>query len=199
MENETAVPPVTAHILARTSPYSETQTGRYDLNPSTTNPFQARNIKLGKSYVVAAALEGTFRSFYADRPAPSAEGAEAGPDSLAEASKLKASAETQIIVVGDSFFLQDSFLGQFPENAVFFNNAVDWLTLGPELIGIRSRGATDRPLKELSEGAKTTQKVVLTLGPALLVIVIGLVRTITRRRRRAAVEAGLRSASGQEA
>ncbi|MBD3335886.1 MAG: hypothetical protein GF355_10260 [Candidatus Eisenbacteria bacterium] len=189
---------VTAQILARTSPFSELQMGRYDLTPSTTNPFQSATAKVNKSFVVAAALEGSFDSYFADREVPGA-GAGAEPDTAAAATKLVESPETQILVLGNSFFLQDNFLGQFPENGLFFQNVVDWLTLGPELIGIRSRGATDRPLQELSGTAKSTIKVIVTLGPALLVIAIGLIRLISRRRRRSAGEAALRSEAGRPA
>lgn len=187
---------VVAHILARSSPFSELRTGQYDITPDRS-PLGMARAQLGKSYVIATALEGKFKSYYADRPVPSLEGAE--PDSAAEMSKLSESPETQIMVLGDSFFIQDNFLAQFPENSVFFQNAVDWLTLGPELIGIRSRGATDRPLKELSDGAKAALKTIVTLGPALIVVIFGLVRFAVRRRKRAAVEATLRQAAGQEA
>jgi ABC-type uncharacterized transport system involved in gliding motility auxiliary subunit len=188
--------PVVAHILARTSPFSELRMGNYDLAPET-NPFRSMSAKLGKSYVVVASLEGRFRSHFADRVVPSADGGEAEPDTTAEAGKLLESQDTQILVMGNSFFLQDNFIVQFPENLLYFQNVVDWLTLGPELIGIRSRGATDRPLKELSDGAKTVIKTVVTLGPALIVVVIGFLRMVSRRRRRAAVEEALRTAIGQ--
>jgi ABC-type uncharacterized transport system involved in gliding motility auxiliary subunit len=186
--------PVVAHILARTSPYSEFRAGRYDLTPDT-NPLRALHAQVGKSYVVAATLEGKFRSFFADKPVPAPEGEEAEADTTAEATKITESPPTRLVVLGNSFFIQDNFLPQFPENSVFFQNAVDWLTLGPELIGIRSRGATDRPLVQLSDATKTAIKLAVTLGPALLVVVIGLVRNLRRRRRRAHIEAELRKAA----
>ena len=183
-----------ARILARSSPYSELQTGQFDISPDR-NPLGSLMATLGKSYVMAVAIDGRFKSLYAGKPVPSADGEEAGIDSTAEASKLAESPETQIIVLGTSFFIQDNFLSQFPENAVFFQNAVDDLTLGPELIGIRSRGATDRPLKELSDGGKTAVRTLVTLGPAVLVILLGVVRRIVRRQRRASIESALRSAA----
>jgi hypothetical protein len=183
-----------ARILARSSPYSELQTGQFDISPDR-NPLGSLMATLGKSYVMAVAVDGRFKSLYAGMPVPSADGEEAGIDSTAEASKIAESPETQIIVLGTSFFIQDNFLSQFPENAVFFQNAVDDLTLGPELIGIRSRGATDRPLKELSDGGKTAVRTLVTLGPAVLVILMGVVRRIVRRQRRASIESALRSAA----
>jgi ABC-type uncharacterized transport system involved in gliding motility auxiliary subunit len=198
VEGETEEKELVAYILARSSPYSELQTGQYDIAPDR-NALGFPRAQLGKSYIMATALDGKFKSYYAGRPVPAVEGGEAAADSAAEAGKITESLETQIIVLGSSFFVQDNFLAQFPENAVFFQNAVDWLSLGPELIGIRSRGATDRPLKETSDGAKAALKTIVTLGPALIIIAFGLVRFALRRRKRAAVEATLREVAGQEA
>lgn len=183
-------PEVTATILARSSDKAWTQSGRYDLNPQSI--FNARPQTTGERYPLAVALTGKFRSAYADKappPKPGDEGMAAGETPLAE------SPLTQVIVVGNSQFMTNMFLRNFPENALFLQNAIDWMTLGTELISIRSRGATARPVREMSDGARTAVKIALTAGIPVLVIVAGLVRMAVRRRRRIALADEFRPAS----
>jgi ABC-type uncharacterized transport system involved in gliding motility auxiliary subunit len=100
------------------------------------------------------------------------------------------SPETQIIVVGNSRFIRDEFLRQYPENQTFFLNAVDWLTLGESLIGIRSRVVSSRPIKEIGERSKATIRFASTLGIPIAVVAFGLAWRYARtgKRRRAARE-----------
>jgi gliding-associated putative ABC transporter substrate-binding component GldG len=165
--------------LVRSSEQSWTETERLDLNPQRdfrpTTPMGPRNLSV--------LLGGTFPSFFSERRAP-----EPG-DSVApwEGTRLDASPETEIIVVGSSRFIQSDYLSQNPENAVFFLNAVDWLTLGESLIGIRSRVVTARPLEEISERGKSTVRFAATFGIPILLIVWGLVRRYVRSRRQEAL------------
>jgi ABC-type uncharacterized transport system involved in gliding motility auxiliary subunit len=73
---------------------------------------------------------------------------------------------------------------QFQDNQVFLLNIIDWLTLGEQLIGIRSRGVTDRPLMETTEATKTFIKTANMLVVPLLIILFGLARFYIRRRKR---------------
>lgn len=184
---------VVADVLVRTTPNAWPITGRYDLNPQ--QPFVPG--KTG-AQILAAALTGRFRSFYQDQPvppasapAPEGEGAPAVPASEAP---LLESPETRILVVGNAQFATDSFLGQFPANSVFLLNAVDWMTFGDQLISIRSRGATERPLAQISDGAKSRIKLACILGAPLLVVLAGIARFWVRRRASAALEIAAREA-----
>ncbi len=188
--------PLTASVLARTSPSAWKVTGYYDLNPQQrfsptddTEPF-----------VTVAALSGRFESYYADREPPpltSAEDTTAVEGGLTAAPEVQLleSPDTRVVVVGNALFATDQFLGQFPENSVFLLNAIDWMTLGDQLITIRSRGATDRPIQQLSDTAKSTLKLVGILGAPLLVVIYGLVRFGLRRKKQSAREAELREAA----
>lgn len=183
-------PEVVASILARTSDRAWIQSGRYDLNPQSL--MMTRPQVTGEQFPLAVALTGKFRSHYADKtppPKPGDEGAAVGETPLQE------SPLTQVIVVGNSQFMTNMFLRNFPENALFLQNAVDWMTLGNELISIRSRGATARPVRELSDGARTGVKILLTAGVPILVILAGLLRTAVRRRRRQLLADEFRPAS----
>ncbi len=198
-----------AHVLARTSPSSWTVSGFYDLNP------QQQFVPAGgevSSKITVAALTGTFSSYYNEAPVPGAEGEDAPADgdtgegaegelSVAPSADtgagrpdgenpptLLSSPDTQVIVIGNALFATDQFLGQFGANSLFLQNAVDYLTLGDQLITIRSRGATDRPLAQISNTTKSTIKLLGILGTPALVILLGLIRFGMRRRKMAARE-----------
>ncbi|MBF0492878.1 MAG: Gldg family protein [Deltaproteobacteria bacterium] len=79
-----------------------------------------------------------------------------------------------LLVVGSSRFMEDDFLRMFEDNLNFFLNAVDWMSLGEDLIHIRAKTLVDRPLKLLSENEKNWIKVLNTYGMAFVVIVLGL-------------------------
>ncbi|MCA9728678.1 MAG: Gldg family protein [Candidatus Eisenbacteria bacterium] len=172
---------VEGSVLVRTTERAWTQSGRFDLNPQAAavkNPPET-----GQSYPLAVALTGTFQSFYDGKPAPSKPGEEAD-GTMAADSTIAASPQTQMLVVGDSNFLTDQFLRMFPDNSLFVQNALDWMTLGEDLIAIRSRGATARPLKEISAGARDGIRWINTLGIPILVILFGFIWNGARKKAR---------------
>ena len=169
--------------LAKTTGESWTVQSPYDIAPNAQlrPPSSAR-----KSHTVAASLSGVFKSFYADKDIPPAldEAQTETPASEDRTTKTE-SDPTQIVVVGNSAFLQ--FGGQ--NELTFFFNTIDWLTLGDDLIHIRSHGVTDRPLKEVSEGEKLFLKFANIAGVPIVVIAFGLIRHLLRRRAKRLVEA----------
>lgn len=171
-------PAVTASILARSSDKAWTESGNYDLNPQSPTARAAK--PTGERYPLAVALSGQFRSFFAGKPAPPRPDASGPADPPAK----EESPLTQVIVVGNSQFVADIFLRNFPANSLFLENAVDWMTSGSELISIRSRGATARPLRQLSDAARTAIKLILIIGVPALVVLLSLVRVQVRRRAR---------------
>lgn len=181
---------VEAIPLAMTTDRSWTVESPYNITPNAQlePPMSAR-----KSHTVAASLSGVFKSFYADKDIPSNQTAasnEAVADVQADTAASEnrttkmESAPTQIIVVGNSAFLQ--FGGQ--SELTFFFNTIDWLTLGDDLIHIRSHGVTDRPLKEVSEGEKLFLKFANIAGVPIVVVAFGLIRYLLRRRAKRLVE-----------
>ncbi|UCD85491.1 MAG: GldG family protein [Deltaproteobacteria bacterium] len=166
--------------LFKTTEDSWVQKERFELNPQRQLPPAPGT---QRSYCLGAAINGKFKSFYADREIPPGV-------NTSGLETLKESPPTQIIVVGNSAFISNGFMEnnlirQFPFNATFFLNAIDWLTLGEDLIGIRSRVVIDRPLKELSESGKRLVRYLGIGGVPLLVIGFGLVRFMLRRKRKA--------------
>ena len=180
---------VTATTLAKTSEFGQTLQGYYNLMPD----FPIPNAET-QAYPVALALEGKFKSFYADKEIPTAVTDPAtNPDDsetpvptqdTAAQTTIPESAQTQIIVVGTAQFLTQ----MRPDGINFFLNTVDWLTLGDTLIGIRSHAITDRPLREASEIEKNFIKYLCTVGVSFLVIIFGLVRYSLKRRAKRIVE-----------
>ncbi len=92
------------------------------------------------------------------------------------------------LIVGTSRFLRDEHLEQFPANALVPLNAVDWMAQGSPLIGIRTRGSSDRPLPELTERARALIRFLNIFAAAGLLSLIGMVRLSLRRRRRVSVD-----------
>lgn len=90
----------------------------------------------------------------------------------------------RLILAGDSDFINDNFLRNSPDNLTFFQNIVDSLSLGDDLISIRSEGVTERPLKEISEQSKAAIRYLNIFGLTAIVVVFGLARYYFRRRNR---------------
>ncbi len=187
---------VTFQKLAWTSDQAWTMSGFYDLNPQ--QEWQRPPEKI-KSYTVAAALTGKFRSYFADREVPAAP-ADTMPGAAPvppDAPKLTESPDTQILVVGTSHFITANFLTQYPGNVTFFQNALDWMALGNDLIAIRSRAVSDRPLKpeiQMDEAARKRDAIKYAgiFGMPILLTLFGVSQWMARRRAKQAFETSLR-------
>jgi len=91
--------------------------------------------------------------------------------------------ETQILVVGNGRFLENNFVGN-PGNMEFFLNALDWATWGKDLIGIRSRSVTDKPIPILTEQQKRVLKFANMLAIPILVALFGFIRFYLKSRKK---------------
>ena len=83
---------------------------------------------------------------------------------------------SQLILVSDSKFISDDGGGAAPENHIFIMNAVDYLLGDKELIALRSRTTTNRPLEELEDDVKSRWKWINILLPSILIIGFGFMR-----------------------
>jgi ABC-type uncharacterized transport system involved in gliding motility auxiliary subunit len=177
-------PDVKGVVLVRTTERAWIQSGRYDLNPQS--PAMQQPPATGESYPLVVGLTGSFQSYFANRPIPAAPGGDTGsPVPAASDSTITKSPETQILVAGNANLITDQFLSMHPENSLLLQNALDWMTLGNDLISIRSRGATARPFEhDLSTSQKSLIKYANTFGIAALVVLLGLIWNGARRRSR---------------
>ena len=106
----------------------------------------------GAARVLAARLSGMFRTAYPK-----------GPDGTNDVSKALAEGKGSVLIFADSDFLADDFcvrmmrtpFGNIPQlindNLSLFSNVIEQFAGREELIGVRSRGASDRPFTVVNE------------------------------------------------
>lgn len=129
------------------------------------------------SKVVAGIVEGTASSFFKDSAVFAARSGFIGTTS-----------DLHMVIVTDNQFFNDKRAGGIPENATFILNTVDYLCGDEELITIRAKDVTQRPLAELSDGARQSIKWINVALPAFLIVGFGLVRWRINRNRRKVLE-----------
>ncbi len=150
--------------LAFSSEQSDTTGNIFNLDPNnrqwTPEDFSRSSIPM------AAAIEGTFQSVFADN------------DTLDV--PLKQSSNTALVVVGDGDFVVNGTgqqQQQLPEdNVSFFVNSIDWLADDTGLVTLRTKRVTHRPLAQIEDSTKTILKYGNVLFPILLVAGYGLYR-----------------------
>jgi ABC-type uncharacterized transport system involved in gliding motility auxiliary subunit len=160
--------------LCWTSNKSNRMVGRYEINP-TMGGFRQMTFP-DSAIMVAATLTGKFTSYFNDRPLPLQEDNKPYTGEV-----LRQSSETRLVAIGEGNFVTDKFLAS-RSSADFFLNLVDWLAQDESLIHIRTREVTTRPLIDTSQGVKGAVKYANIFAPAILVIVIGIVRWQIRRK-----------------
>ena len=94
----------------------------------------------------------------------------------------------QVILISDSKFFTDDGGGGSPENHIFVLNAVDFLLGDSELISLRSREITNRPLQELEDDSKVRWKWANILLPSLFIIGFGFIRLRSEKNRATLLE-----------
>ena len=176
---------ISTTIMAKTSNQAWTAQAPYNLDPTRmfTPPSSVKN-----SYPVAVLLAGEFTSFYAGKEIPSAsngDGEEDTENKNKDRKTVEKSPPTQIVVVGTSQFLRQPRI----DGLTFFQNSIDYITLGSSLIGIRSKQISDRSFKtDPSTFARLTIKVLCIGAIPLLVALFGLFRFFSRMRAKRMVE-----------
>jgi len=170
-------------VLAKTSTHGWTTSGSYNLDPGQRFEMPSEM----KSIPLAVLISGKFKSFFENKPAPPKTAA-ATPEQMqsqAQESPIRESPLTHILVVGNSRMVTDGFY-QPGENASFFLNSVDWLTMGDALIGIRSRENTEHPLKPTEPHQRTTIRYINIFGVSIMLIIFGLARAWLNNKRKTA-------------
>ena len=100
---------------------------------------------------------------------------------LAAVSRLTSGGE--LIVVSDSKFFADDAGMSIPENMVFVMNAVDYLAGEKELISLRSREITNRPLDEVEDATRSRWKWANVLLPSIIIVLLGFYRSRSQNNR----------------
>lgn len=97
---------------------------------------------------------------------------------------LAQKAAGKFLLVGNTRFLTRQFAESSQGNLIFLNNAVDALTIGDELIAIRSKKITERPIRLVSDETKAFIRWSNTLLMPILVIAFGLIRHLLRKQKK---------------
>ncbi len=163
---------------------------------SWTVPFKADNLVPGDlnpkpesprgPFPLAVMAQGLFQDLYAGKPAPAwpqttpAAGPEAKAMETPAAQPLEARSG-KLILVGAASFFQKHLLRN-SGHLTFFLNCVDALTLGDELVRIRSKQPIERSLDRISSTAKVVWRFLATLLIPILIAFVGTVKGVLRRR-----------------
>jgi ABC-2 type transport system permease protein len=138
-----------------------------------------------QQFVLAALLEGKETSLFKGKDIPKLDGTE---DKRPQDSVRKDETDdARIVIIGDSDFASDQFLGGSDQNGIFVTNLVEWLASSDDLMAIRSKNISERSLEVVSEGEKTTTKIGIVSAMPLLVITGGIVYTFIRRKRKSSI------------
>lgn len=86
-----------------------------------------------------------------------------------------------LIVVSDSDFISDNFLKSYQQNLSFILNSVDYLTLDPDLIAIRSKSFEDNPVKPIQDNFNVVIKFIGILLSPIVLTIYGLLRMKKRK------------------
>ena len=95
----------------------------------------------------------------------------------------------KLMVVGSGAMFADGIIDIF-DNALFWANAVEALSLGGDLLSLRAKLKPVRYIGEVSPSAKLLWKTAVVFGPALLWVLLGVTVFIRRRSRRRRFEKG---------
>lgn len=160
-------------FLTKSSDKSGSQIGRFDINPLQ----QYDNASFEKpGFILSAIYSGMFKSYYNDANFPI---------TMDKNQFIRETLNNRILVFGEGNFIQDEYLSSIQENIVLINNSIDWLGQDEDLITIRSREVTARPLKSLES---KTARIIIKWGniliPPILAILAGFLLALIRRKRR---------------
>ena len=84
--------------------------------------------------------------------------------------------------------MADNGGGRSPENHIFILNSIDYLIGDQDLIALRSREITSRPLEEISDASKRTWKWINITVPTFLIVGFGLIRMRKQKNRSSVLE-----------
>jgi ABC-type uncharacterized transport system involved in gliding motility auxiliary subunit len=138
---------------------------------------------------VAAAVSGTFTSFFKGKELPVKEGEEDLEVPADGGFVEESQAPGRLVVVGSSGVPMDETIGmlarmdrrQALNNFTFVQNVLDWMTNEEDLIAVRMKTVDDPPLEKTSEGTRAAAKYGNIIGIPLVFILFGLVRWRLRR------------------
>jgi hypothetical protein len=135
-------------------------------------------------------VEGKFKAKYVDQDVPKwSQEPGAVEDTTEETESALASEitgeakENKVIAFGCSNMFKSDVLGAVASHKALLLNSVDALTLGDELINVRSKAIAARRIQATSTMGKTMAKAFVVWFPPLVFIALGVVLNIKRKQR----------------
>lgn len=193
---------LTAHQLFASSDRSWEMRDRITLNPMFIRP--PANDKEMSSLPLAYMLEGSFTSYFKNKPMPEkpvekkeGEEKESPQEEKADLSQITEkgafraqSPKAKILVVASAELLKDQLLDEEGRstNAMFILNTIDALNDRGPMAAMRSKVQQFNPLKETTPAVKAIIKAVNIVGLPILVITLGLVIWARRHVRRKRIQ-----------
>lgn len=168
--------------------------GNVNLNPMFSSPPKEEG-KYRQKMTMACVLDGSFPSYFADRPIPDKE--EEKDKSNIDMSNVKSDEITikkgkpgRIFVIGTSEILMDNVLdkrGAGP-NAQFVMNVIDYLNNREAYAVMRSKSQGFNPIKDIKPDSKVLIKTTNIVGLPALVVLAGFVVWLRRRSRQRIIQ-----------
>lgn len=171
---------IQSKTLFTSSDFSWTRSGR-GYGPVNTSLPPDEDIL--KNQPLGVLLEGVLQSKYANQTIPPWEEKE-DEEGEAQPSEITGEAkENKLIAIGCSNMFKDDLLKAVVSHKALLLNCVDALTLGDELINIRSKNIVSRQIKETSGVGKTMAKTFVIWFPPVVFIAIGFYINVRRKRK----------------
>jgi ABC-type uncharacterized transport system involved in gliding motility auxiliary subunit len=174
---------ISAEVLAASGAASGRLRGIRTIDPTAYKvvpPGEERG-----SFPLIVAMTGSWPSYFAQREAPPPP---AGADPDDPGARLRESAPTRLVVSGSADFIAN--------NIAFVLNLVDWMVQDESLIAIRSKAIQVPGLRPLEAGEERLFKLANLAGGSLLLLLVGFVRWMLRRKSGGFREAAVPGAEG---
>ncbi len=154
----------TVDVLARSTPESGRIPHVQRIDPPAyrmRDPAETQG-----AFPLLVSARGSFTSFFADKAIPD-------PQPGDEEARIRESGSTRLVVAGSADFVAN--------NLTFMQNLVDWMVEDHALVAIRSKTVQIPALDPPESQALQIAKAINLLGPAGLLVLIGLIRLFRRR------------------
>jgi len=170
----TVNPEAEKKVLAKTTNEAWTMQKDFNLQPQGGFGFQPDP----ESYNLAVSIFGKVTSAFQSYVPKDKENGE----------YVSSTDNARMVVIGNSGLIKDNFLQHYPDNMLFIQNIVDAVSLDSDLIQIRSKDISERPLDKISDGKKSALKHFNVWGVTLIVLIFGLARYSMRKKSKFADE-----------
>jgi len=181
--------------LLQSSPASWTQADtniqpNFELYPNTGFAVGSETA----SHTLAVSVQGSFESFFKDKPSPFAEGVDEEGAEPTPAESIPGTIETspetaRLVVISSAEFVDDTVfdissrltLDRYINSLKLMQNAVAWSTEDLDLLDIRSRGTYARVLNPMAESEQSLWESANYAIALLALILIGVLWSARRR------------------